>query len=111
MEPALNLIYLEARSLPKLLEDAVRELNKVLLPGEPARATLREKLVVESADLPTLLKDWVVALLNAFYDQQMLFCRCDIRNLGPRSNRWAGAAQESWRLEAEMTGDLIDPLR
>jgi SHS2 domain-containing protein len=101
---AILTLETEGHSLPQLFENAGRELLKTFIDPEDVGEVLREKIIVEAADAPALLRAWIDALLSLAGQQHLLMKSCrfqifDVERTG------AG------KLRAEVTGELVDPLR
>ena len=97
-------LHMTGNSLPQLFENASHELLRVLIDPEDVGETLREKVVVEAADASGLLKGWIETLLRLAREPHILFKKSrfqefDVERLGPG------------RLRAEITGELVDPVR
>jgi SHS2 domain-containing protein len=97
-------LQIHGNSLPQLFENTARELLKTFIDPEDVSPTLREKLVVEGADTGALLKGWVEALLNLVYNQHILFKAF-------RFQEFEAERTGAGKLRAEVTGELLDPLR
>ncbi len=97
-------LQVHGNSLPQLFENAGRELLKTFIDPEEVSEVLREKVVVEAADAASLFQGWVSALLNLACHQQILF----------KAYRFQVFEVERTgvgKLRAEVTGELVDPLR
>jgi SHS2 domain-containing protein len=97
-------LQVEGNSLPQLFENAGRALLSTFIDPQEVGEVLREKILIEAADASSLLKGWVDALLGLACQQHILFKAYrfqifDVERTG------AG------KLRAEVTGDLVDPLR
>jgi len=97
-------LQVEGNSLPQLFENAGRELLKTFIDPQEVGEVLREKIVVEAADASSLLHAWVNALLSLVDQQRILF-------KAYRFQEFEVERTGSGKLRAEITGDLIDPLR
>jgi SHS2 domain-containing protein len=98
------ILQIHANSLPQLFENTARELLKILVDPNEVGEVLREKVVVQAADTPSLLKEWVNTLLGLVSKQRILFKAYRFQEF-EAENHGAG------RLRAEITGELVDPLR
>jgi len=98
------ILHISAQSVPQLFEKTADELLKTLIDPQVVSEALREKVVVEAGDTALLLKGWVNALINLVAEQRIIF----------KSFRFQVFDAErtgAGRLKAEVTGELIDPLR
>lgn len=97
-------LQLYGNSLPQLFENIARELLKTFIEPEDVGVALREKILVEGADTSALLKAWVEALLSLVSNQHILFKSF-------RFQEFEAERTGAGRLRAEITGELVDPLR
>jgi len=91
-------------SLPQLFENAARELLKLFVDPQDVGEVLREKIVVEGADTAALFQAWIEALLNLTCQQNILFKAFRFQ-IFDAERKGAG------KLRAEITGELVDPVR
>jgi SHS2 domain-containing protein len=97
-------LHIEGNSLPQLFENAARQVLKTFIEPQDVGEVLREKIVVEAADSSLLLKDWINALLSLARQQHILF-------KAYRFQIFEVERVGAGKLRAEVTGELVDPLR
>ena len=91
-------------SLPQLFENTAHELFKILINPEDIGEALREKVVIEAVHAEGLLHEWVNALLRLATDQHILYKKS-------RFQVFEVERTGSGKLRAEVTGELVDPVR
>jgi len=94
----------ESPALPGLFEDVARLLSDQLIDADAVGQAIREKVVVEGANLQRLLQEWVISLLNLARVQKMIFRQCRVVSLKTPD-------QGPCTLVAEAEGELIDSHR
>jgi SHS2 domain-containing protein len=92
-----------APSLPELFLEVARRISAVVCDPATVGAALREKSVLEADSEEGLLHSWAVHLLDLAAHQQLLFADFKIRLSTSPEGRWT--------LQAELLGELIDPMR
>jgi len=103
--PATKLtLQVNGNSLPQLFENSARALLNVFIDPQGVGEVLREKIVVEGGDTASLLQEWIKALLSLMSTQRILI----------KTSRFQVFEAErtgAGKLRAEVTGELVDPLR
>ena len=87
-----------------LFEDAAQQLFRSLSPLEEVGPALREKISLDAESPKALLHAWVVELMRLTREEHMIFQKARILALEiPPGGRP--------HLQAELLGELIDPMR
>jgi SHS2 domain-containing protein len=94
----------EAATPQTLIEILARRLFETLIPQEDVGETLREKILVDAADLESLIQETLKTLLGLTTDQHLVFGRLAITEF---KNETPGF----FSLRAEVIGEPIDPHR
>jgi SHS2 domain-containing protein len=95
------LLFSKGSTLPDLFQDTAHQLQALIIDPVEVSEAIREKIVLEAPDLPTLLKEWIQTLIQL--QRQIIFSRVHVLEF----KEMPGACQ----LKAEATGEFFDPLR
>jgi len=97
-------LQVEGNSLPQLFENAARQVLKAFIEPQDVGEVRREKIVIEASDSSLLLQEWINSLLSMAREQHILFKAYRFQTFDVER---VGAG----KLRAEVTGELVDPLR